>query len=161
LVASFRAIAKNVHPDRFTNEPREVRNLATNLTAELNQAVRVLHDPVRRADYMLERAGGPSAGQVRDVPGNFLAEVMMLREEIDDARTAADAATLERHQSGLNARREDALRRIADVADRLATASDNEKMEFRKLLNAIKYFDNLLAELAVDPLETAMGAVRG
>jgi len=155
LTAAFRALARSVHPDRFTREPDEVRALATRLSAELNQAFSVLKDPVRRADYMLERAGGPSAAQMRDVPGNLLAEVMMLREEIDEARSAGNVAALDRHREAIQSRRDEALQKIASGADRLTILGDDERRELRRLLNSVKYFDNLLAELTVDPLAVA------
>lgn len=148
LRTAFRALSRNIHPDRFSGQPPEVIAMATRLSAELNQAYAILKDPVRRANYMLELAGGPSAAEIREVPGNFLAEVMMIREEMDEADTAA----LEEIRRSLQARRETTLRQIADTADRLDTAADNTKKDFRKLLNTVKYLDNLLSELAENPL---------
>ena len=95
LEAACRALTRNVHPDRFTGQPDEVRAMATRLSAEVNQAVDVLKDPVRRANYMLELAGGPSAAEVHDVPGDLLMEVMTLREQIEEAQAQSDAEALD------------------------------------------------------------------
>ena len=160
LTSAFRAITRNIHPDRFTNQPDQLRLLATRLSAELNQAMRVLKDPVQRAGYLLELMGGRSATEMRDVPGTLLAEVMMLREELEEARSADNPeALITRLRSSLEARRADTLQQIASRAEQLATSSDEEKKELRKLLNSVKYFDNLLEELVSDPLahETGVG----
>jgi molecular chaperone HscB len=147
LAAAFRAITRNIHPDRFVGQPAEVRNLATRLSAEVNEAISVLGDGVQRAAYMLELAGGPSAAEVREVPGSLLADVMMFREQMEEARSADDEVELERLHLTLRTRREASLQRIADRADRLASSSDDQKKEFRRLLNSIKYFDNLLSAI--------------
>jgi molecular chaperone HscB len=156
LTSAFRAITRNIHPDRFGGEPEQVCALSTRLSAELNQAYGVLKDPVQRADYMLEQAGGPSAAQVREVPGDLLAEVMMLREEVEEAHAAGDSAAIDRLRLMIANRRTTALADIADHADHLDTANDDAKVECRKLINSINYFDNLLAELAADPLGASL-----
>ena len=151
LRAAFRAIARNVHPDRFTAQPGEVGSLATRLSAEVNEAVNVLHDPVQRAAYMLEQAGGPSAAELREVPGELLAEVMRLREQIEEANLAEDDEGRARLRKFLEDRRTQVLEIIASLADRLATSDDEEKKAFRRRLNSVKYFDNLLEQLPAAP----------
>jgi len=151
LRAAFRAVARSVHPDRFAAASADVRALATRLSAELNQAFDVLSDPVRRADYLLEIAGGPSAAEMREVPGDFLADVMMLREEIDQSKTADDDDALQRHRESISARRQETLRQIAALAESSADLDEPRRRVLRQLLNSMKYYDNLLTELAVDP----------
>ncbi len=150
---AFRSTARSVHPDRFAEQPAEVRALATRLSADVNQAFAVLSDPVRRASYLLEMSGGPSAADMRDVPPDLLAEVMMIREEVELARSSSDAAALQRHRQTILARRSLALQDIAGRAERITVSSDEEKRELRRRLNSMKYFDNLATELAGDPLE--------
>lgn len=152
VTSSFRAMARNVHPDRFAGQPEETRSLATRLSAEINKAVSVLLDPVQRGSYMLELAGGPGAAEVREVPGDLLAEVMTLREQIIDAHDAKDTHALEQMRTSIETSRAALLRIIADGADGLPECGDREKKDFRRTLNAIKYYDNLLTELAGDPL---------
>ncbi|UCC30648.1 MAG: Fe-S protein assembly co-chaperone HscB, partial [Phycisphaerales bacterium] len=159
--AAVRAITRKIHPDHFANQPPEVRKLATRLSAEVNQALSVLKDPVQRAAYMLELAGGPSAAEVRDVPSDLLAEVMALREQIDEAQSSQDAEPVEQMRSSIQARRTQALEQIASRADQLSAHNDEEKKEFRRLLNSLKYFDNLLDQVAADPLARTSGADHG
>jgi len=78
--------------------------------------------------------------------------VMMTREEIDEARAQGNQRRLQELRESLVARRETAMQSIAQRAGELRTAADGEKKEFRKLLNAVKYFENLLSHVASDPL---------
>ncbi len=152
LARAYRSIARQIHPDRFGGDSIEAGNLSTRLSAQVNQAFATLRDPVKRAAYILEIAGGPSAAEVREVPGALLGEVMMLREEIEQAQAKGDDAAIARHRGAIAKRRDETLEEIAGRADGLWEASDEDKKGFRVLLNSIKYFDNLLTELAVNPL---------
>jgi molecular chaperone HscB len=156
LNAAFRAIARGVHPDRFGGAPEEIRSLATRLSAEVNQAFFVLSDPVRRADYLLEVAGGPSAAEMREVPSELLTDVMTLREEIDEAKIAGDDKTLQRHRKSIAARRQETLGQIASLAESSADLDEPRRRVLRRFLNSMKYFDNLLTELAADPLAVSV-----
>jgi molecular chaperone HscB len=155
LGAAFRAIIRRVHPDRFASALEETRELAERLCAEVNHAYQVLSDPVRRADLLLVSAGGPTSSELREVPGNLLAETMVLREAVETAKESKDAATLGRLRANVTARRTEALSRIAAGTSRLAALDDDEKAGLRTQLNAMKYYDNLLLELTVDPLGRA------
>lgn len=80
----FRELSRALHPDRFTGKSPRERRLALEHTTLLNDAHRVLREPLRRVEYLLglrgvvveERARGDEA---------FLMEVMELREEIEDS----------------------------------------------------------------------------
>ena len=151
LACAFRALVRNIHPDRFGGQPAEVRAFAVRMCSELNEAHRVLADPTLRASYMLELVGGPSATQIRGAPGNLLAEVVMIREKIDHARASGDTATLGQLHAMLTTRREDTLAQIAAAVDQLETADDDDRARLRKSLNSVGYCDRLLGELAMDP----------
>ena len=161
LNTAFRTITRYIHPDRFATQNDEVRALATRLSAELNQAVSVLRDPVQRAAYLLELAGGPSAVEVRDVPTALLTEVMTLREGADRARSTGDAETMRRLHTSVHERRGEIMRQITEKAGRLPDCTDDEKNTLRRLLNSVRYFESLLSEFAPDPLATAQRAGNG
>lgn len=145
LEKKFLAISRNIHPDFFGSQSQEMRELSVRLSAELNEALRVLKDPVLRAGYLLENAGGRSAAQDRSVPQAVLTEVVTLQEEIEDA--AGDGAALARIRERVTARRGRILERIAELADDLADRSEKDKTELRQAINSVKYYDNLLGEL--------------
>ena len=144
LEKRFLSMSRNIHPDFFTTQPAEVRQLAVRLAAEINEAHRVLKDPVLRAEYLLELAGGESAAQDKSVPGEFLNEVMLLREAVETALARDDQRAVAEHRATLMHRREETLDKVAAIADRLSDAKYAERLELRRMLNSIKYYDNIL-----------------
>lgn len=93
----FKALSRQLHPDRFAMEEAPVRRLAMEHATALNDAIRTLRDPDRRARYLLERWGRPlseKSGRNVALPFEFLEEIMELREAITGARRAGDEATL-------------------------------------------------------------------
>jgi len=139
----FLAVSRQVHPDYYANASDQVRRLATRLSAELNEAARVLKDPVSRADYLLETCKGPSASQDRTVPGNVLADAMELRESIEQAQSTNDTATLERVATTVESKRGELTEQIAALAGRLPELDDTAKSRLRHLINSVKYYDNM------------------
>jgi len=139
----FLSVSRHVHPDFYGNASDEMRTLATRLSAELNQAVKVLRHPVLRAGYLLELCGGPSAAEDRTVPAEVLGETMMLREEIDDAQQASDSESLAAMRKTIDAKYDAWCEKIATLARKLPGATDEEKTELRHAINAVRYFENM------------------
>lgn len=147
LAQNFRRLTAKVHPDRHAQRSEEVQARATRLTADLNRAYAVLSDGVRRADYLLELTGGPTAAEERGVPGDLLAEVMEVREALEQARGVGDRRTIERLRQVNELKRRQTLDEIAALASGVETASVRQRRRLRLLLNALRYFENLTTEL--------------
>jgi molecular chaperone HscB len=150
--SAYRRLASQTHPDRFGGASQELICRATRLSAAVNDAYRTLQDPVSRASYLLQLHGGPGPDEVRDVPGDLLMEVMELREQIEEAAEQKDNAGIDRHRQTVEARRGAALERMKTLARSIENADEQQRKELRMVLNAIRYYDNLLVELARDPL---------
>ncbi len=140
----YLSLSRATHPDMIGDQASEVRGQVLALSAELNRAYDTLRHPVSRAEYLLSLAGGPSPAQDKGVPGNLLAEVMMLREELEEAGDDTTRETIRRQVAGRHAA---SLTAIIDLCGRLASGGEEIKAALRKELNGIKYWDNLLAEL--------------
>lgn len=140
----FLWLSREIHPDFMGAKSPEEQALAVRLSARANEAVRVLTDPVLRAEYLLEVAGGESAVADKRLPDGFLPRMMMLREEVEEALAGADADALEQHKNAVSVERSTVTERIAALARKLPNASEDEKRELRTLLNSIKYYDNVL-----------------
>lgn len=96
LQTRFYSLSRQFHPDRFARRAPAEQEYALNATALLNDAYRILRDPIQRAEYLLA-AKGFDIGEQRsnDVPPELLEEVFELnmlleetpgREELDRAR---------------------------------------------------------------------------
>ncbi|RME41311.1 MAG: hypothetical protein D6788_01505, partial [Planctomycetota bacterium] len=68
---------------------------------------------------------------------------------------SGDRETLARLRETITRKRDETLAEIKRRAEALEGASDDDKIELRKLLNAMKYFDNLLEDLTEDPWANA------
>ncbi len=87
VTAAHRARQRKVHPDRFASKtPRERRFSLEHATA-LNDAVRILKDPQRRAEYLLQLRGVKVGAEGEDrvqLDPMFLMEIMEIREAIEE-----------------------------------------------------------------------------
>ena len=102
----------------------------------MNRAYETLRDPVRGPSTCspVRRA---SSSDDKSVPAELLGEVMMLREEIEEAKQANDQAALQILLERITARQQDAgeHRRLASQVLRVRQRA--ERSELRQQLNAI------------------------
>ena len=147
LEEKYLAISRNIHPDKWAVAGPEMQAFALRASAAVNQAYDVLRDPIHRAEYLLESAGGPSATQNKQVPPDMLGQVMTLREEIEEAKAEGDEAALEEIRDRLVAQRRRIESRIAALCQDLDAAGEATKNELRVQLNAMKYVANLLGHI--------------
>ncbi len=145
----FLAIARNIHPDAFVSADAATQSVVLHLSSAVNKAYETLRDPVRRAEYILEVSGGKSAADDKRVAPELLAEVMMLREEIEELRAGGNTAAIAAIRPDIARKKDATLHKIADLCRRITADADaSVHDDLRLQLNSIKYFDNLLAQLA-------------
>jgi len=144
LSSRYRAVSRNIHPDRFAGADDEMQSIALRLSAAVNRAYEVLRDPLLRAEYLLESTGGASAAKDKSVPGDLLTRVMMTREEMEDARAGGDEAKVERIRREVADDKARVEGRIAMLCDQLSSGDEGVKKQLRAELNAVKYLNNLL-----------------
>jgi len=147
LHQKYLSLSRTTHPDMVDKSSDKKRRQALSLNAEINRAYDTLRDPVKRAEYLLNLSGGLAPAEDKSVPGDMLGEVMMLREEIEEAQTADDHSSLESLKKQITDRQNITREKIALLARSLNADNMDEQKELRKNLNAIKYWDNLLDQL--------------
>ncbi|NOX08379.1 MAG: Fe-S protein assembly co-chaperone HscB [Gammaproteobacteria bacterium] len=89
LQARYRDMQRAMHPDRFVSAGDQERRIAMQKSTQINEAFRILNDPMERARYLLELGGyawSDEASTTRD--SAFLIEQMELREAISAVRDA-------------------------------------------------------------------------
>jgi len=147
IEAAYLARSRELHPDYHQQSSSAEQRMSIELSAALNEAYAVLRDPFRRADYLLQLAGGPSAADHKDMPADFLEEMLELRMEIEELREAgaADSPGRQAMEARLTRRRDGLVQEIAKVFER----NDN-LLAVRKLLNSAKYIQGLLRDLRAD-----------
>jgi molecular chaperone HscB len=93
LEARHRELSKTVHPDRHASEGVSSKAGALALAVSINEAFRVLRDPLQRANALCAALG--AAIVEKAVPPEFLMEVMEKRESLSEARAQKNHAALE------------------------------------------------------------------
>lgn len=95
LQPRYRELQRQFHPDRFAAEAADVQRASVQKAADINAGFSVLKDPVQRARHLLELAGYPlniESTTVSDT--DFLMAQMELREQLDEAETLEQMASL-------------------------------------------------------------------
>ena len=89
LEHSYRDIQSKVHPDRFAHAGDAERRASLQWTTRVNEAYRILKNPVQRAKHLLELQGVDVAFETNTaMPQDFLMQQMELRESLEDAKSA-------------------------------------------------------------------------
>ncbi len=142
LEKRHRELSKALHPDRYASAPAAERRMALSRAIEVNEALRALKDPVRRAEALARRSGMPvGEGKEPQPSPALLMEMMEAREELATAGAKKDRAKL----GSLHAIMK---RREAAIVGRLATAFAETTAEVLPLLGELRYVRRFLDEVA-------------
>ena len=131
--------SKELHPDRFANAPTAERVAALSRSRALNDAYKMLKNPVARAEYLLSQAG-VTIGANEQLEPAFLMEVLELREELAEARVAKKLPEVSRLQKAMAARRKTAVEKLQPLFDAHDLAGIKEQ------LILLRYLDRYLEE---------------
>ena len=127
----YRELARVLHPDRYLGGSPAERRMALGTAVEVNEAWRLLRDPIRRAEALLRRHGVRiEEGKEPKPDPEFLMEMMEQREALSEARASGDPKAVERLGNAIYERQKDVTARIAAAfatagASVRATATDS------------------------------------
>jgi molecular chaperone HscB len=146
LEREYLARSRALHPDFHQLGSAAEQAASTELSAALNEAYTTLKDPFKRAEYMLRLEGGPSASEQKEMPADFLEEMLELRMEI--AGLTPDSPEAQAMEKQLADRRDALLGSVGRLLDGLTADTRAEQLkDARRLLNATKYVQNLIRDL--------------
>jgi len=146
LEARHRELSRALHPDRHAGATPAQRRLALSRAIEVNEAYRLLKDPVKRAERVLEARGAPvGEGQEPKPSGALLMEMMESREALSEAVSEKDAVRVRALGSEMRARNQSLLERLREA---LATDDDAHRSAAVALLGEIRYVRRFLDEVA-------------
>ena len=148
----FLALNRHAHPDFHAEETPEVQALSLRLSANVNDAYRVLRDPASRANCLLELLGGPSLAEDKSVPDGFLETMMMMQEEIADSADQDESDERAKTHEVLQTQHDGLMARIEGLFEEHQRSVDCEAVrqdllgEIRRQLNAVSYVKKLLSQ---------------
>ena len=118
LDVAYRALQREVHPDRFAAAGDVERRLALQSSARVNEAYRALKDPVARARYLLSLHGVDQRDETDNaLPVDFLERQLERREAVSDALAARDAPALAALRASVNDEAAREEQRVATLLD--------------------------------------------
>ena len=151
LQKRFYDLSRLLHPDRYTLKPGTEQQYSLEATAILNDAYRVLRDPVARAEYVLKQNGFEGTEpRSKNVAPEMLEEVFEMNMALEELRSGDQSA---RPQLEMARDKFVAIRGEMDTdMDRLFDEYDSSKSkpvldEIRTLLDRRKYVQNLVVQV--------------
>ncbi len=128
LEARFHQLSWKLHPDNFVRAGEEERELSLERGSQLNDAYRVLRDPVARVEYLLALEGMRKEGTTKQqAPPELLEEVFELNESLEELRSSRGGNQHGAEMTALRRRLEEAAQgfeaRLADVDEQLMAAA--------------------------------------
>jgi molecular chaperone HscB len=101
-----RELSRALHPDKYIGASPSERRAALTKAVEVNEAWRVVRDPLKRADALLSLAGHRGVGEegAPKADPEFLMDMLEQREALSDAKAAKDLEAVRRLASAIEAR---------------------------------------------------------
>jgi molecular chaperone HscB len=166
LEQKFLQLSWKLHPDNFVNASVEEQERSLKCSSEVNDAYRILRDPVARVEYLLEIEGARKEGEHKQqAPPELLEEVFELNESLDELREAKESGgDLAALKSRLESAQHNFQGKLGEVDAQLqvaaqqwdaaldANAGDNDRkaimVRLNELLNRRSYIRNLVNSVA-------------
>lgn len=160
-----RDLSRVLHPDRHVGSSPAERRMALGRAVEVNEALRVVRDPIRRAEALLRRYGVTIVeGAEARADAEFLMEMMELREGLSEAKARRDRGRIEELANSVRTRQAAAVLELRDGFNRAREANGSGGAHAEKLvplLGELRYYRRFLDEVsAIEEANAEDGAPR-
>ena len=139
----YLALQKSLHPDNFSAASAQEQRLAIQKSAEINDALRILKDPITRADSIIAINTGetenPEEKSNNDI--DFLMQQMEWRETLENIENRKDTDELTAFTQEINQIRH-------AILSELSTALDAQHWDIaRAITDKLRFIKKLQAEI--------------
>jgi len=139
----YLALQKSLHPDNFSAASAQEQRLAMQKSAEINDALRILKDPIARADSIIALNTGeqenPEEKSNKDI--GFLMQQMEWRETLENIENRQDTDELTAFTQEINQIRH-------AILSELSTALDAQQWDIaRAITDKLRFIKKLQAEI--------------
>ena len=139
----YLALQKSLHPDNFSAASAQEQRLAIQKSAEINDALRILKDPIARADIIIALNTGeqenPEEKSNNDI--DFLMQQMEWRETLENIENRQDTDELTAFAQEINQIRH-------AILSELSTALDAQQWDIaRAITDKLRFIKKLQTEI--------------
>ena len=139
----YLALQKSLHPDNFSAASAQEQRLAIQKSAEINDALRILKDPITRADSIIAINTGetenPEEKSNKDI--DFLMQQMEWRETLENIENRKDTDELTAFAQEINQIRH-------AILSELSTALDAQQWDIaRAITDKLRFIKKLQTEI--------------
>lgn len=139
----YLALQKSLHPDNFSAASAQEQRLAIQKSAEINDALRILKDPIARADSIIAINTGetenPEEKSNNDI--DFLMQQMEWRETLENIENRQDTDELTAFAQEINQIRH-------AILSELSTALDAQQWDIaRAITDKLRFIKKLQTEI--------------
>jgi molecular chaperone HscB len=155
LEQRHRDLSKALHPDRYSNAPAAERRMSLSRAIDVNEAFRMLRDPIRRAEALVRRAG-VAVGEIAEPKASpaLLMEMMEVREELSEAKHGKDLGRIAKLAEAMRERERKVIAGLGQEFE--AAGGDAKKIEaVLPALGELRYLRRFLDEVSAIEEELA------
>jgi molecular chaperone HscB len=146
LQSRFYSLSRKFHPDRFARGTVADQQHALDATALINDAYRVLRDPIQRAEYLLAQEGFDIGEQrSKNVPPELLEEVFELNMLLEET---PERDELERARTKFQSMQAETDEELSSLFESYDASEDRKVLQgIRGVLNRRRYIQNLVRDV--------------
>jgi molecular chaperone HscB len=145
-----RELSVALHPDKFAQDGASARRESIERASQVNEAWRIVRDPIRRAEALFE-AAGITVGETNEPKSNqdFLMEMMEMREALSDARDAHDLTKIRALAEDAEARESTAKKAISAIfADGNVQTDNAVLVQALPKLGELRFYRRMLEDVS-------------
>lgn len=145
---THRDLSRVAHPDRHGSAPPSSRAEALGKSVELNEAMRIVRDPIRRAEALFTLAGIKVGETHEPKPSqSFLGDMLDQRESLEEAKDAKDLSRVRALAEGIEARASETEKVLAQAF--ASAGGDRTKLEQSVVhLGELRFYKRFLDEVS-------------
>ncbi len=145
-----RELSVALHPDKFASDGASARREAIERASQVNEAWRIVRDPIRRAEALFA-AAGIVVGETNEPKSDqaFLMDMMEMREELSDARDSGDLGKVRALAENAEARESSAKKAISSIFEAGSVGIDRSVLiQTLPRLGELRFYRRMLEDVA-------------
>lgn len=145
LNRNFLKLSRQFHPDYFANASAAEQEQALEKSAQLNQALKTLKDPLSTIKYVLQLKGLLQDEEKYQLSPSFLMEVMDLNEELMEWEMERNEGAKTTLENKLKSLEDEIYHEVAPILEHTqeAVTSEKELLQVKEYYYRKKYLDRM------------------